>query len=103
MRIMDITGYSRETAEQYIDRNKPIYSISSKLETMYKWVDGKPTSEVKGYKAWFSQEGLPPFTVKFEFEFKLPEYMSLVEFDSLKGCKIRNNVYFRADGLKKVK
>ncbi|MCR1904161.1 hypothetical protein NSA11_09605 [Lactobacillus taiwanensis] len=103
MKITQRSGYSQATAGKFIDKDKPVYLISTSLDPKYKWVDGHPTSEVDGYKAWFSQEGLPPFTVKFEKKFELPEYMSLVYFDNLEGCEIRSNVYFRAQGLRKVK
>lgn len=96
-------GYSAETANNYIDGNQPIYSLSTELEVQHKWQDNRPTDEIVGYKAWFSQEGLEPFEVKFENKVKLPSYLSKVSFDGLEGCEVRNNVYFRAANLKEVK
>lgn len=96
-------GYSIETANNYIDNNQPIYSLSTEPEVQHKWQDNRPTDEITGYKAWFSQEGLEPFAVKFTSQIKLPAYLSKVEFDQLEACEVRNNVYFRAVALKEVK
>ena len=51
-------GYNERTALVYLDRKKPIYSLSTDLENTYKWVDGKPTKEISGYKLGFSQQGV---------------------------------------------
>ena len=47
--------------------------------------------------------GLPPFTVKFENEVTLPNYMSVITFDHLEACEVRYDVYFKASDLKEVK
>lgn len=96
-------GYSIDTANNYIDSTQPIYSLSTELEVQHRWQDNRPTDEITGYKAWFSQEGLEPFEVKFENKVKLPAYLSKVSFDNLKACEVRNKVYFKADSLKEVK
>lgn len=96
-------GYSIDTANNYIDSKQPIYSLSTELEVQHKWQDNRPTDEVAGYKAWFSQEGLEPFEVKFDSQIKLPSYLAKVCFDKLEGCEVRNKVYFRAGALKEVK
>ena len=96
-------GYSADTANNYIDSKQPIYSLSTELEVQHKWQDNRPTDEVAGYKAWFSQEDLEPFAVKFTSQIKLPAYLSKVSFDNLEACEVRNNVYFRAAALKEVK
>ena len=66
------SGYSTNTASEYIDSKQGIYCLSTELETQIKFEDGQPTGEIIGYKAWFSQKGLPPFRVKFESELELP-------------------------------
>lgn len=96
-------GYSIDTANNYIDSKKPIYSLSTELEVQHKWQDNRPTDEVIGYKGWFSQKGLEPFQVKFEDQIKLPTYLSKVNFESLEACEVRNKVYFKAVALKEVK
>lgn len=96
-------GYSTDTANNYIDNNQPIYSLSTELEVQHRWEDNRPTDEIVGYKAWFSQKGLEPFEVKFEDQIKLPDYLSKVSFDKLEACEVRNNVYFMAASLKEVK
>lgn len=103
MKIKNKSGYSKYTAEKYVDVKLPIYSLSCDLETQYKYEDNKRTDEITGYKSWFSQEGLPPFQVKFTKEIQLPKYLSLVEFEKLEACEIRYQVYFKANDIKEVK
>ncbi|SDW75387.1 hypothetical protein [Streptococcus equinus] len=96
-------GYSSNTVNNYIDNKQAIYCLSTDLEPQIKFEDGQPTGEIIAYKAWFSQNGLPPFQVKFESEVTLPNYMAMVEFDNLEACEVGYNVYFRASGVKEVK
>lgn len=96
-------GYSVTTAQQYININQALYSLSTDLEPQMKFVNGKPTKEIIAYKAWFSQEGLPPFQVKFTSEVELPAYMTMVELEALEACEVNYNVYFRASDIKEVK
>ena len=96
-------GYSVNTANEYINNKQGILCLSTELEAQIKFEDGQPTGEIIAYKAWFSQKGLPPFTVKFESEVELPSYMALVQFDNLQACEVGFNVYFKADNVKEVK
>ena len=97
------SGYSTNTASEYIDSKQGIYCLSTELETQIKFEDGQPTGEIIAYKAWFSQKGLPPFRVKFEYEIELPSYMTLVQFDNLQACEVGFNVYFKAENVKGIK
>ena len=96
-------GYSSQVASEYINNKQPIRSLSTELEKQFRFEDGKPTKEITGYKAWFTQEGLPPFGVKFTEEIKLPEYLSLLQFNNLEAVEVNYNVYFRATGFTEVK
>ena len=96
-------GYSVNTANEYINNKQGILCLSTELEAQIKFEDGQPTGEIIAYKTWFSQKGLPPFTVKFESEVELPPYMALVQFDNLQACEVGFNVYFKADNVKEVK
>lgn len=96
-------GYSTNTANEYIDNKQGIYCLSTELEPQQLFEDGKPTGETIAYKATFIQEGLEPFQVKFEDKIKLPDFMSLIQFDNLQAVEVRYNVYFKADGIKEVK
>lgn len=96
-------GYSAQIANDYIDHKQTIHSLSIELEKQFRFEDGKPTKEVTGYKAWFTQEGLPPFVVKFSEAIKLPNYLSLIQFDNLEACEVNYNVYFKASGITEVK
>ncbi|MDH6363485.1 hypothetical protein M2139_000460 [Enterococcus sp. PF1-24] len=95
--------YSEATARKYIATDRPTQCTTSFIETQYEYVEKQRTENIRGYKLWFVQEGLNPFSVKFEKEPVLPPFLSLVAFDNLQGIEIRNNVYFKADGLKVVK
>lgn len=95
--------YSEATARKFILPDKPTQCTTSFIETQYEYVDKQRTDTIKGYKLWFVQEGLNPFSVKFEKKPTLPPFLSIVEFDTLEGIEIRNNVYFKADGFKVVK
>ena len=96
-------GYSPQIANEYIDSKQPVVSLSVQLEKQFKFENKKITDEINCYKAWFSQEGLPPFYVKFETEIELPSYLSLISFDNLQACEVAYNVYFKADDIKVVK
>lgn len=96
-------GYSTITANEYIDNKQGIYCLSTELEPQQLFEDGKPTGEIIAYKATFIQKGLEPFQVKFEDKIKLPDFMSLIQFDNLQAVEVRYNVYFKADGITEVK
>ena len=96
-------GYSAETAKLFIDSKKKTYSLSTELEAQEKFVDKKPTGEIIAYKAWFTQEGLPPFSVKFENKIDLPKYLAVIEFENLMACEVKYNIYFKAVGIKEIK
>ena len=97
------TGYSANTANEYIDNKQAIYCLSTELEPQVRFEDNQPTGEIIAYKAWFTQKGLPPFTVKFESEVTLPSYLNIVTLDNLMGCEVGFNVYCKADGITEVK
>ena len=85
-------GYSTITANEYIDNKQGIYCLSTELEPQQLFEDGKPTGEIIAYKATFIQKGLEPFQVKFEDKIKLPDFMSLIQFDNLQAVEVRYNV-----------
>lgn len=101
--ILRTKGYSKETASIYIKSNKEVYSLSTELEPQQNFVDSKPTGEIVAYKAWFTQEGVEPFVVKFDTKIELPKYLSTIEFEGLMACEIKYNVYFKAVSIKEVK
>ncbi len=96
-------AYSEEKANEFVVTGVPIQCTTSAIEMQYKYVDKQRTDEITGYKLWFIQKGLNPFTVKFDKKPELPEFLALVEFEHLTAIEIRSNVYFKADGLKVVK
>lgn len=95
--------YSEATAQKFINSDIPVKCVTSFIETQYEYVEKQRTDNIKGYKLWFIQEGLNPFTIKFDKKPDLPPFLSIVEFENLQGIEIRSNVYFKADKLKVVK
>lgn len=95
--------YSEAAARKFIVTNVPTKCATTFIETQFEYVDKQRTETIKGYKLWFVQEGLNPFTVKFDKKPELPPFLSIVEFENLQGIEIRSNVYFKADSLKVVK
>lgn len=99
-------GYSSELAKFYVSSKEDIISLSPELEPQYKWeakdTTRKPTSEIIGYRAWFSIKGEQPFQVKFLNKVSLPSYLAKVKFEGLEACEVRNKIYFRASDIKEV-
>jgi len=95
--------YSEVIARKFINSSVPTKCVTTFIETQYEYVDQQRTDKIKGYKLWFIQEGLNPFTIKFINKPVLPPFLSIVEFENLQAIEIRSNVYFKADGLKVVK
>ncbi|ARE22320.1 hypothetical protein FIB49_04565 [Lactococcus cremoris] len=96
-------GYTPELANNVVDKSKPVHSLSVELEPQFKYEDKQRTDEVVAYKAWFCQQGLPPFEVKFENQVALPNYLAVITFDNLQACEVSYNIYFKADNIKEVK
>lgn len=93
-------NYDEATAKKYLSEKKPIVNVSSEVEEQYRWVEGKCTDEITGYRMYFVQEGVNPFAVKFEKKPKLPTFLSEVTLDKLEAIEIRSKVYFRAENVK---
>lgn len=100
MKTLSSGSYNEYNASQFVNLNEVCISLSTEFRKTFKYVDGKRTDEISGYKAWFVQEGTDPFEVKFASEPKLPKFGSEVKLLNLEACIFNNNVYFRASGLK---
>ena len=98
-----LSGELKNGLKYYIKENKPVRILSTELEPQQNFVDGKPTGEIVAYKAWFTQEGVEPFVVKFDTDIKLPNYLSVIEFEDLMACEIKYKVYFKAINVKEIK
>ena len=97
-----VNQYNEAIVKKYLSDNKSIINVSSEIETQYKWIDGKRTDEIVGYKIYFSQEGVNPFAVKFEKKPKFTPFLSEVKLEKLEAIEIRSKVYFRADGIQVI-
>ncbi|CDX64495.1 Putative uncharacterized protein [Leuconostoc citreum] len=95
--------YLESTAYENIRKDQPVQCVTAFVEVQYEYVDKQRTDNIKGYKLWFIQEGLNPFSIKFQKKPELPPFLSIVEFENLQGIEIRSNVYFKADGMRVVK
>ena len=100
---MKTGGYSSESADEYVIPEIPSQVLSVELEGMAEYVDGKRTKNIVAYRAWFSQQGLGPFQVKFLKKISLPPYLSEVVFEGLEAVEVHHNVYFRAQNISEVK
>ena len=103
MRKITQSGYSSELANHTLDSNKEIYLLSTDLEPQYRFENNHRTDEIVAYRAWFTQEGVEPFVVKFDTDIKLPKYLSVIEFEDLMACEIKYKVYFKAVNIKEIK
>lgn len=93
-------NYTKETAGKYIENDKPIYFLSSRVETMYEYENNQRTGEIKGFKYHFVQDGVNPFVVKFKNELKeIPPILTEVSLPDLEAIEVRNKVHFRATQL----
>ena len=91
--------YEERIADKYLSKEKQIINVSSEIEIQYRWIDGKRTEEIAGYKLFFAQEGVNPFAVKFAEKPKLPKFLSEVFLEKLEAIEIRAKVYFRAESV----
>lgn len=97
-------GYSKTIGEKYVDQSRPLYFVSSEVEIVKVWENGRPTDEIDGYRYSFVQEGVNPFKIKFQNDLKeLPPLLSQIKVPDLEGIEVRNKVYFRANELEVVK
>lgn len=101
MKVKSNTGYSANTAKNYILPETEVILLSTELKEQYKWKDGKPTDEVVGYKILCGIAN-DCFNVKLPHKIKLPAFGSKIEFKGLEACEVNNNVYFRAKEIKEV-
>ena len=100
VKIKNNFGYSSELAKDYI-ANSCAYLVGLAVEKQYVYVDNKRTEDISGYQVWLATNDENPFKVKFE---KQPDLSGLkigdvVELDNLQAIKVRQNIYFKADGL----
>lgn len=92
--------YDEITAKKYVSEQVPIYNVSSEIEVQYRWVNGKRTDEIIGYKMFFAQEGVNPFFVKFLTKPQLPKFLAEVVLEQLEAVEVKTQVYFRAKNVK---
>lgn len=102
MKAKKTSGYSADLAKIYISDKTEVLLLSTELQKQFKWVNGKPTDEVTGYKVLC---GIPDdyFFVKFDKKVALPQFGSIVKLAGLEACEVEKNVYFRAEGIEEVK
>lgn len=82
---------------------KPIFSSLS-VEEEIKWVykDNKRTDEVDGFSRYFVIPGQNPFLVKFPTSQEIAQFAE-VELINPVACKVKNNVYFKAESVNIIK
>lgn len=99
-------GYSAEKYRDLIGDNPVHVLIGSGAIKQPKFVDGKPTDKIDATKLGIYIEGVGADTVKLPADFDLPttiKDMDEVTLDNPEACEVKNNVYFRASGIKQAK
>ena len=102
MKAKQSSGYSAEVAKIYVPDGTEVVLLSTKGKKQVKWVDGKPTTEVTGYKVLCGMHD-DVFTVKFSKPVSLPQFCSRIKFKGLEACEVANNIYFRAEDIEEAK
>lgn len=99
-------GYSAEKYRDLIGDNPVHVLIGSGAIKQPKFVDGKPTDKIDATKIGIYIEGVGADTVKLPADFELSttiKDMSEVTLENPEACEVKNNVYFRASGIKQSK
>lgn len=95
-------SYSKEIAEKYVDSNSTFTLLSSDAEEMYTFENNKrvPT----GLKIWVLQSGINPFSIKLPAQVTVSaKQLEQVKLVDLEAIEVRNNIYFRASSIEKIK
>lgn len=97
-----VYGYNVALFNEIFGEN-PIFSSLS-VEEEIKWVykDNKRTDEVDGFSRYFIIPGQNPFLVKFPTSQEIEQFAE-VELINPVACKVKNNVYFKAESVKIIK
>lgn len=102
MKAKQTSGYSADLAKMYVPEGTEIVLLSTKLTKQVRWVDGKPTDEITGYKILCA---IPDdyFSVKLSKKINLPKFCSRITLKGLEACEVEKSVYFRAEDIEEVK
>lgn len=95
-------SYTKELAEKYIESNSSFMMLSSEAEEMYTFENNKrvPT----GWKIWVLQAGVNPFSVKLPAQVTVSaKQLDQIRLVDLEAIEVRNNIYFRASSIEKIK
>ncbi|NRO26079.1 hypothetical protein [Lactobacillus helveticus] len=106
MKYFNKGGYSEETRKLVVPDEATIYIISTKLTPVMKWVNNKPSDEVRGYKVYLTSPSVQngePFAVKLSKKVSLPTYLSKVTLVDFEACMVGNNIFFKASDIKEGK
>ncbi|MFA1739362.1 hypothetical protein [Lysinibacillus fusiformis] len=95
-------SYSKEIAEKYIDSNSSFMMLSTEAEEMYTFEDNKRVAT--GSKIWVLQAGINPFYVKLPAQANVnAKQLDQIKLIELEAIEVRNNIYFRATSIEKIK
>lgn len=98
------SGYTTTKATEVLKGQNEAMLLGSTPETVFEWVDHKPTKNIIGYKYWFVTDGVNgAYEVKFESEQKGFNQYDKVEFDNITAFQRYTKVYFQAEAIKKAK
>ena len=95
-------SYSKAIAEKYVNVTSSFTMLSSEPEEMYTFEDNKRVPI--GSKIWVLQAGTNPFSVKLPVKINIPvNQLDQIMLVDLEAIEVRNNIYFRAASIEKIK
>lgn len=97
-----VYGYNVALFHEIFGENSIFSSLSVEEEIKWVYKDDKRTDEVDGYSRYFIIPGQNPFLVKFPTSQEIEQFAE-VELVNPVACKVKNNVYFKAESVKIVK
>ncbi|MBK5424387.1 hypothetical protein [Bacillus sp. TH30] len=95
-------SYSKEIADKYVNPTSSFILLSSEAEEMYTFENNKRVPI--GSKIWVLQAGVNPFSVKLPAQVTVSaNQLDQVSLVDLEAIEVRNNIYFRASSIEKIK
>ena len=90
------SGYSAETAEDYINVKEPfLVTEESQKVNKYDESERKYTEEFSHTKLKLVQQNSEVFTLKLEEEAELKQG-DIIHLEKIEACEVNRNVYFKA-------
>lgn len=106
MRMSQFSNYTEALAEECLGNRKKHLLLGSGLSQQPEYVNGKPTGKIANTRLEFYLEGVGADKIKLPADYQLDDSIKdfdQIEFINPEAIQVKNNVYFRAEGVKAVK